>query len=106
MQLRALRMYCRTTINNCTVKCNSFSLNNILKSTYNHYPHFMDFYFLQRWVWAFRKERLLVHVSTKNGLERQNGAFKHQYLQTLRKHSLSAMLTILVNEFLPDKYEG
>ena len=45
MQLRALRMYCSTTINNCTVKCNSFSLNNILKSTYNHYPHFMDFYF-------------------------------------------------------------
>ena len=84
----------------------SFSLNNILKSTYNHYLHFMDFYFLQRWVWAFRKERLLVHVSTNNGLERQNGAFKHQYLQTLRKHSLSAMLTILVNEFLPDKYEG
>ena len=66
----------------------------------------MDFYFLQRWVWAFRKERLLVHVSTNNGLERQNGVFKHQYLQTLRKHSLSAMLTILVNEFLPDKYEG
>ena len=47
-----------------------------------------------------------VHIGTNNGLERQNGAFKHQYLRTLRKYSLSAMIKILINEFLPDKYEG
>lgn len=47
-----------------------------------------------------------MNVGTNNGLERQNGALKHQYLHTLRKHSLSAMLKILVEEFLPDKYEG
>ncbi|CAB3999988.1 Calcium-responsive transcription factor [Paramuricea clavata] len=60
----------------------------------------------ERWVWAYRKERLLVNVGTNNGLERQNGAFKHQYLQTLRKHSLSMMLRILIEEFLSDKHEG
>ena len=41
----------------------------------------------------------------EQSLEWQNGAFKHKYLQKLQKHSLSAMLRILIEEFLPDKYE-
>ncbi|KAK3702246.1 hypothetical protein QZH41_016774, partial [Actinostola sp. cb2023] len=58
----------------------------------------------QRWVWAYHKDRLLVTVNTNNGVERQNLAFKCNYLVGSRSSSLSTMLTILIDEFLPESY--
>ncbi|KAK3722871.1 hypothetical protein QZH41_020459, partial [Actinostola sp. cb2023] len=58
----------------------------------------------QRWVCAYRKDRLLVTVNTNNGVERQNLAFKYNYLVGSRSSSLSTMLTILIDEFLPESY--
>jgi len=59
---------------------------------------------LQKWVWAFRKDRLLTTINTNNGVERQNKGFKHEYLEGHKQASLSCMLSILIEEFLPDKY--
>ena len=61
-------------------------------------------FFFQRWVWAFRKDRLEVDVNTNNGLERQNADFKHNHLASHRDKTLSGMLSVLVTEFLPEKY--
>lgn len=58
----------------------------------------------QRWVWAFRKDRLEVDVNTNNGLERQNEDFKHNHLASNQDKTLSRMLSVLVTEFLPEKY--
>ncbi|XP_078349678.1 uncharacterized protein LOC144634557 [Oculina patagonica] len=58
----------------------------------------------KRWVWAFKKDRLLCSVCTTNGVERQNKSFKYEYLEGNRNANLSTMLTILVDQFLPDKY--
>jgi len=46
-----------------------------------------------------------VAVNTNNGIERQNESFKYQYLKDRNKCTLSGMITILVAEFLPDKYQ-
>jgi len=46
---------------------------------------------------------MLVTVNTNNGVERQNFTFKYNYLAGRRGASLSAMLAILVEEFLPLK---
>lgn len=58
----------------------------------------------QRWVWAYRKDRVLVSINTNNGVERQNKAFKHDYLNGKTKPTLSRMITILIEDFLPDKF--
>jgi len=43
-------------------------------------------------------------VHTNNGVEAQNKAFKHDYLQPFKSKSLSNMLTCLVDGFLVDSY--
>jgi len=58
----------------------------------------------ERWVWAFRKDRLQVAVNTNNGLERQNEDFKYNHLATHRDKTLSGMLSVLITDFLPEKY--
>lgn len=59
---------------------------------------------LQKWVWAFRKDRFLTTINTNNGVERQNKAFKYDNLEGHKHATLSGMLSILIEEFLPDKY--
>nr|XP_054765901.1 uncharacterized protein LOC129272829 [Lytechinus pictus] len=54
----------------------------------------------KRWVWAFRADTGL-QVNTNNGLERQNKLFKYKYLEKKNDHSISGMVTVLVNEYLP-----
>ena len=71
----------------------------------SHVKNLHIYYDFQRWVWAYRQERFLVAVNTNNGIERQNESFKYQYLKDRNKSTLSGMITILVAEFLPDKYQ-
>ena len=52
----------------------------------------------QRWVWAFRQDRLQVAVNTNNGLERQNEDFKYNHLANHRDKSLSGMLSVLITD--------
>ncbi|KAJ7394834.1 hypothetical protein OS493_000669 [Desmophyllum pertusum] len=46
----------------------------------------------------------MVSINTNNGIERQNESLKYQYLKDRNNNSLSGMITILIEEFLPDKY--
>ena len=43
-------------------------------------------------------------VDTNNGVERQNKDFKYEYLKQFKDNTLSGMLTVLIEQFLPDKY--
>lgn len=54
----------------------------------------------RRWVWAYRSDGPIV-VNTNNGLERQNQAFKYTYLEQRRNLTLSAMVSTLIDEYLP-----
>jgi hypothetical protein len=55
---------------------------------------------LQRWVWAYRYGKGVL-VNTNNGLERQNKIFKYSFLEKRKDNTLSAMITALVNEYIP-----
>ena len=55
-------------------------------------------------MWAFWKEGLNVSVNTNNRVEWQNKLFKYSYLKSHKNDSLSVMLTVLIEDFLPDNY--
>ncbi|XP_068692776.1 uncharacterized protein [Montipora foliosa] len=57
-----------------------------------------------KWVWAFRKDRFLTTTNTNNGVKRQNKAFKYDYLEGHNHATLSRRLTVVVEDFLPNKY--
>ncbi|XP_065679788.1 uncharacterized protein LOC136094113 [Hydra vulgaris] len=59
-----------------------------------------------RWVKAYRQTRLLVNCNTNNGVERQHNTLKHKYLLNHRNSSLSGMLSVVIDDFLSDKYES
>ena len=42
--------------------------------------------------------------NTNNGVERQNKDLKHEYLKKYKDNSLSGMITVLIEQFLPDKF--
>ena len=44
-------------------------------------------------------------VDTNNGVERQNKDFKYECLKQFKGNTLSGMLTVLIEQFLPDKYK-
>ena len=53
---------------------------------------------------AFRIEDMEVAVHTNNGVERQNEALKYEYLVGYRNFSLSEMLSMVIENFLPNSY--
>ncbi|XP_047127557.2 uncharacterized protein LOC124808480 [Hydra vulgaris] len=60
----------------------------------------------KRWVSAFRQHRHLQNVNTNNGTERQNQSFKYSFLERRKSSSLTAMLSICIDEFLPHNYDN
>nr|XP_047143262.1 uncharacterized protein LOC124817350 isoform X4 [Hydra vulgaris] len=60
----------------------------------------------KRWVVAYRKDRILLDVNTNNGTERQNLSFKYSFLEKRKNSSLTTMLSICIEEFLPHKYDN
>ena len=42
---------------------------------------------------------------TNNGVERQNKDFKYEYLKKFKDNTLRGMLTVLIEQFSPDKYK-
>nr|XP_047131654.1 uncharacterized protein LOC124810593 isoform X2 [Hydra vulgaris]XP_047142244.1 uncharacterized protein LOC124816635 [Hydra vulgaris] len=60
----------------------------------------------KRWVFAYRLDRILLNVNTNNGTERQNQSFKYSFLEKRKNSSLTAMLSICIEEFLPHKYDN
>ena len=65
-------------------------------------------YFTKYWmdkkkVW--KDNRLLINISTNNGVERQNESFKYGFLAQKKNNSLSGMLTVLIEEFFPSNFD-
>ena len=56
------------------------------------------------WVRAYRTGLMEIIVNTNNGDERQNKDLKHEYLKQYKDNSLSGMITVLIEQFLPDKF--
>ncbi|CAC5393005.1 unnamed protein product [Mytilus coruscus] len=60
---------------------------------------------LQTWVQAYRHNRFNVSVNTNNGVERQNKTLKYEYLQQKKSSTLRHLLSVIVDNFLPDSYK-
>lgn len=58
------------------------------------------FYCLQMWVFAHRVGKGL-YDRTNNGVERMNRTFKYTFLQKRRNNTLSTLIRILVECFVP-----
>ena len=64
----------------------------------------VKFYSLQKWVKAFRFGLLEIVVNTNNGVERKNREFKCDFIKQYKDNTLSGMVTVLVEQFIPDTY--
>ncbi|XP_065671754.1 uncharacterized protein LOC136089631 [Hydra vulgaris] len=61
---------------------------------------------VKRWLFAYRQDRLLLNINTNNGIERQNQFFKYKFLERRKTSSLTTMLSVCIEEFLPHKYDS
>ena len=64
----------------------------------------VNYYSLQKWVKAFRFGLLEIVVNTNNGVERKNRECKYDFLKQYKDNTLSDMVTVLVEQFIPDTY--
>lgn len=60
---------------------------------------------MQMWVRAFRDREFHFAVNTNNGTESLNKVFKYHYLPRKKKMMLSAIITLIVETFLPESYQ-
>ena len=60
---------------------------------------------MQRWARAYRDSSYHAAVDTNNGTEAQNKLLKYSYLPKRKKLSLSSIIVLLVQEFLPDMHK-
>ena len=44
-------------------------------------------------------------VNTNNGVERKNRDFKYEFLRPYKDNTLSGMITVLVEQFIPETYD-
>ena len=55
----------------------------------------------QRWAHAYRDNEFYAAVDTNNGTEAQNKVLKYKYMPKQRASTLSALVCLLVERFLP-----
>ena len=60
------------------------------------------FILLQKWARAFRDREYHAAVDTNNGAEALNKSLKYSYLPKRHSMTLSAVATLLVEDFLPE----
>ena len=53
---------------------------------------------------AYRTGLMEIIVNTDNGVERQNKDLKQEYIKQYKNNSLNGMTTVLIEQFLPDKF--
>ncbi|XP_063234777.1 uncharacterized protein LOC134537844 [Bacillus rossius redtenbacheri] len=58
-----------------------------------------------RWVQAFGEKDFVTIIHANNGIESQNKVLKHSYLCNNSDKSLTGMLKIVINNYLPDAYK-
>ena len=54
---------------------------------------------------SFPKQLIEIVVHTNDGVERKSRGFKYEYLKQYKDNSISGMVTVLVEQFLPEKYD-
>ena len=54
---------------------------------------------------SFPKQLIEIVVHTNDGVERKSRDFKYEYLKQYKDNSISGMVTVLVEQFLPEKYD-
>ena len=59
---------------------------------------------MQRWARAYRDLTYHAGVDTNNGTEAQNKLLKYSYLPKRKRVSLSSIIALLIQEFLPDMH--
>ena len=59
----------------------------------------------QRWARVYRDDEYHCAVNTNNGVEAQNRLLKHTYLSRHKNLTLSSLMCILIEHFLPEMYE-
>ena len=64
----------------------------------------VNFYSLQKWVKAFRFGLLEIVVNTNNVVERKKWEFQYDFLKQYKDKTLSGMVTVLIEHFIPDTY--
>ena len=67
----------------------------------------LTLFLLQRWARAYRDPTYHATVDTNNGVEAQTKLLKHSYMYLTRRKqiTLSEVMTILVENFLPEMYQ-
>lgn len=66
--------------------------------------HLTNFYHVQFWAHAYRDQVYHAAVDTNNGVESQNKMLKYNFLPRNTKLTLSRLVTVLNEEFLPDMH--
>jgi hypothetical protein len=67
--------------------------------------YYVLYVLLQRWARAYRDDSYHAAVDTNNGVEAMNKTLKYNYLPKGKKITLSHLVTILVEEFLPEAFQ-
>ena len=60
----------------------------------------------QRWARAYRDNEFHAAVDTNNGTEAQNKVLKYKYMPKQRASTLSALVSLLVERFLPEAQQS
>ena len=60
----------------------------------------------QRWACAYRDNEFHAAVDTNNGTEAQNKVLKYKYMPKQRASTLSALVSLLVERFLPEAQQS
>ena len=57
---------------------------------------------IKKWVRLYRHQSVDIIINTSNGVERQNKTLKHEYLTLHKDKSLSGVVSVIKNNYLPD----
>ena len=60
---------------------------------------------LDRWVKFYRNPLIDRSISTNNGVESLNKILKHMYLKYFCDRSVTGLVTMILNQFLPERYK-
>ena len=64
------------------------------------------FLFFKHWIKAYCTNNCWSGAARMNGVERQNNTLKHSYLHQHKTNSLTGMLTVAVEDILPENRKG
>ena len=70
-----------------------------------HIHTLYTYYYIQLWARAFRDREFYTAVNTNNGTESLNKLFKYSYLPRKKSMTLSSIVTLIIETFLPESHQ-